>query len=140
MGNGIAHEFPERLNRWIKRNGFTEQTFAERIGIPDNVIRAWCEGDLMPNVVELRIIAFCTGISADWWLGLKKLPTDDSEVDKLRNSYHDVVHENAQLHSKVYDMERKMQEAERLKDEAEAELRRLKATVTDRFISVMMEV
>lgn len=140
MSNGIAYEFPERLNRWITRSNLTEREFAGKLGLPDNVISHWCDGTVLPDLRELRILAFRTNMSADWWLGLRKLPVGDAEVDKLRQNYHDIVHENAELNAKLYDMERRLREAEQRAGHAESEARHLRSTVADRIISVLSEV
>lgn len=139
MTNSVAYEFPERLNRWIKLSGLTEASFAEKVALTDNTVRNFCEGKVLPNLKELRAIAFCTRISADWWLGLGKLPEDGSEYAKLKNAYSEVVHENAMLHSKVYDLERKLDDAEGQLEKMKAEYRVMKSNIADRFISILTE-
>lgn len=113
--NGLAYDFPERLNRLIVASHMTQAQFAESVGVRQSTFDAWCCGTILPDLEGLARLILRTGRSANWWLGLE----DTVEADGIRlkladmsNRYVEVCHELADTQKELYKANCKIREIE----------------------------
>jgi transcriptional regulator with XRE-family HTH domain len=65
------NDFRTRLLMYIGERNLTVRQFEAETGIPYNTVVCWRIGRGLPSYSHLRKLVQATGLSADWWLGLK---------------------------------------------------------------------
>ena len=55
----------DRLKKHLKRNGITQQAFAEQIGVTQPTVWEWLNGRSKPSAKKLVLISRVTGLSID---------------------------------------------------------------------------
>lgn len=64
-------EFTEILKEYLEINGLSQTAFAVLVGVKQSQVSEWLRGKAKPGYDILKKISTATGISADYFLGLK---------------------------------------------------------------------
>ena len=64
-------EFTEILKEYLEINGLSQTAFADLVGVKQSQVSEWLRGKAKPGYDILKKISKATGISADYFLGLK---------------------------------------------------------------------
>lgn len=64
-------EFTEILKEYLEINDLTKKAFAELVGIKQSQVSEWLRGKAKPGYDILKKMSSSTGVSADYFLGLK---------------------------------------------------------------------
>lgn len=64
-------EFTEILKEYLVLNDLTQIAFAELVGIKQSQVSEWLRGKAKPGYDILKKMSLATGVSADYFLGLK---------------------------------------------------------------------
>ncbi len=64
-------EFTEILKEYLEINDLTQKAFAELVGIKQSQVSEWLRGKAKPGYDILKKMSSSTGVSADYFLGLK---------------------------------------------------------------------
>lgn len=64
-------EFTEILKEYLVINDLTQKAFAELVGIKQSQVSEWLRGKAKPGYDILKKMSLTTGVSADYFLGLK---------------------------------------------------------------------
>ena len=64
-------EFTEILKEYLVINDLTQKAFAELVGIKQSQVSEWLRGKAKPGYDILKKMWLATGVSADYFLGLK---------------------------------------------------------------------
>ena len=64
-------EFTEILKEYLEINGLSQTAFADLVGVKQSQVSEWLRGKAKPGYDILKKISTATGISADYFLGLK---------------------------------------------------------------------
>lgn len=64
--------FSKRLKQLIYERGFTQNSFANRVGVTRQAVSQYCNGETNPKADKLMKIAIELGVSSDYLLGLSK--------------------------------------------------------------------
>ena len=80
--------FRFNLNKAIRERGVKQKDLAAALGMSENMISYYCNGDKVPNLVRLKEIAQHLNVSTDYLLGLDhKRTIDVSELTDLQISH-----------------------------------------------------
>lgn len=104
---GIAHEFPERLNRWMRANGINEKMLANRMHVGPVKVRSWCEGEYMPSLQDFATLCEVTKRPPEWWLGYVWLPIHDGKANDIVGRCMLLAAENRTLKLELVKMKRR---------------------------------
>lgn len=63
--------FAERLDAYMVVKHMSRSAFADSVGIARSTVENWVLNDAEPNMRAMRRLVEATGISADWWLGVR---------------------------------------------------------------------
>lgn len=69
----------QRINAALALRDKKQKELAKAIGVADNAVSYYCNGDRVPNYEQLIAIAQYLEVSADYLLGLSNEPTTDKE-------------------------------------------------------------
>lgn len=58
--------FPEKLNRLMKDKRLKGKQIAEAIGVSDNAVSRWRNGQTFPRSIELMRLARLLGVTMEW--------------------------------------------------------------------------
>ena len=77
--------FRFNLNKAMRERGVKQKDLAAALGMSENMISYYCNGDKVPNLVRLKEIAQHLNVSTDYLLGLSSNMTTDKELDFVCN-------------------------------------------------------
>ena len=74
----------ERIYYCRKKTGLSQEALAEQLGVSRQSISKWENGDAVPEIGKLRLLAKVFGVTIDWLLSEDELEeiSVNSEVEK----------------------------------------------------------
>lgn len=73
----------DRLQSYRVKRGYTQETFAAKLGIEKKQVSRWETGSTIPGSDRLAEMAKILDVSTDYLLGLSDDPTPNMRVDNL---------------------------------------------------------
>lgn len=74
--------FGERLRRFRKENGMTQEHLANCIGVAKTTITGYEKNSREPNVIRIAKLAEALGVTGNDLLGIEKPKTADNRIEK----------------------------------------------------------
>ena len=74
--------FGERLKKVVKDTGFSQDAFADSIGVSRASLKNWIAGSFAPDADALRIIQEKCGCSLDWLITGNSETTGNAPLDE----------------------------------------------------------
>ena len=68
-----------KINSLLAEKGICQKDLAKELGVKDNIISYWCNGNRKPNTEQIVQIAKFFNVSSDYLLGLSNVPTTDKD-------------------------------------------------------------
>ena len=75
--------FGERLKKVVKDTGFSQDAFADSIGVSRASLKNWIAGSFAPDADALRIIQEKCGCSLDWLITGNSETTGNAPLDEV---------------------------------------------------------
>lgn len=77
--------FSQNLKKWMADRIVTQQQLADAIGVGQSTVSAWCNGEKMPRMGKIEMMADYFGINKSDLLEIKE--DNDDFRDRMRSEY-----------------------------------------------------
>lgn len=104
----------EKIKIAIKEAGYTQQTFADKLGITNPVVNVWCTGKRNPTTTTLKKIAKATNKPLSYFFADEKsanIVNNSNGGDNVINSGTDVK----EIYERVIKLEYRVEQLEKNK-------------------------
>lgn len=83
MDNNYSETIGQRINTALALSNIKQKELAKELGVKDNVISYWCNGNRTPNTEQIIKISKLLNVSTDYLLGLSDAATSDKDLQSV---------------------------------------------------------
>lgn len=74
----------EKISLYRKKNGLSQEAFAEKIGVSRQAVSKWETGESAPEISKLKAISECFGVTVDFLLSEDENPPEKEKAAEKR--------------------------------------------------------
>ena len=91
-------ETANRLQNLRKKNGYSQEELAEKIGISRQAVSKWERAEASPDTDNLILLARLYGVTLDELLNIESIPMPNSEGISLSKDYYTSTSDDGEIY------------------------------------------